>query len=215
MKALTELSFSWVDLTVVVFLLVGLFRGRKRGMTGEMLDLVKWLLILFGGALLYEPLTHYLSQVVPGLSALGGYLLSYIGFGLLMVLIFGSIKHNLGDKIAQGELFGGAEYYLGMLAGIARWGCISLVCMALIHSREYTPVEIKAREKQQEDNFGSIRFFRLYSLQADIFKSSMIGQVVEKQIPSLLIKPTSPGLAPSVQSRTPPKQRRLNEVLDH
>lgn len=214
MKALTELSFSWVDLTVVALLAFGVTRGRKRGMSGELLDLVKWLLILFGGAFLYEPLTQCLSQVVPGLSALGGYLMAYIGFGLLMVLIFGSLKHNIGEKIAQGELFGGGEYYLGMFAGVVRLSCILLVSMALIHSREYTPMEIKAREKSQEDNFGSIRFFRLYSLQADIFKSSFVGQVVEKELPSLLIKPTSPNLAPSVQSRTPAKDRRLNEVLD-
>lgn len=214
MKALTEISFCWVDLTIMILLGVGLFRGRKRGMSGELLDLMKWLLIVFGGALLYQPITFYLSLVVPGLSALGGYLVAYIGFGLIMVLIFGSLKHNLGEKLSQGDLFGPVEYYLGMVSGMVRWACIIVATMALIHAREYTPVEVKAREKAQEDNFGSIRFFRLYSLQADVFKSSAIGRTIENSCPGLLIKATSPKLAPTPQTKTPPKDRRLNEVLD-
>lgn len=217
MKALTELSIAYIDLVVVALIAFGIFQGRKRGISGELLDVVKWIGIVVVGGMGYQPLTRMLGSYVPEMSHLTGYILVYCGVILLFMLVFGSLKHTFGEKIAAGDTFGAAEYYLGMVAGAVRFCCIIVATMALIHAREYTRVEVQAREKQQEDNFGSIRFFRLYSLQADIFQSSLTGRTLEQIAPSLLIKATGPNegvnAAPSATA-SKLQNRRLNEVLD-
>ena len=43
---LDKLPFNWFDFVLVVVLVVGVFRGRKHGMSEELLPLLKWLAIL-------------------------------------------------------------------------------------------------------------------------------------------------------------------------
>ena len=53
--SIETLSLSWVDLAVALLLGVGLWRGRKRGLSEELLDIIKWTLIVLVAGLLYEP----------------------------------------------------------------------------------------------------------------------------------------------------------------
>ena len=43
---LKNFTLSWFDLVALAVLVVGLFRGRKRGMSEELLDVFQWLLIV-------------------------------------------------------------------------------------------------------------------------------------------------------------------------
>ena len=46
-----NLGFNWFDLFVLVMLIVGIFVGRKRGMSLELLAVLQWLVIVFVSAL--------------------------------------------------------------------------------------------------------------------------------------------------------------------
>ena len=53
--SLDQLPINLFDLVVIVVLLAGITRGRKHGMSEELMSLLSWLAILFGGAAVYEP----------------------------------------------------------------------------------------------------------------------------------------------------------------
>jgi uncharacterized membrane protein required for colicin V production len=217
MKYLQDLTVPWVDLLVLVLLIVGVFRGRKNGLSSEFLDVIKWVLIVAVGGLFHRALARYVGTFWPGLSPLGAYVLCYIAIGLVIAMVFASIKRAVGEKISEKDVFGIAEFYVGMLAGAVRFGCIILACMALLHARQYTQAEITASEKAQDDNFGSIRFFRLYRLQGDVFNASYSGRAVGTFLEPLLIPSTPPGGGTLSQPETAARirERRVNEVLDH
>ena len=61
MKA-ENFSVSWFDFVPVILLLVGVLRGRKRGMSEELLDTFKWLLIVVAAGFAYQPLGDMLAQ---------------------------------------------------------------------------------------------------------------------------------------------------------
>ena len=60
--SLDKLPVNWFDLAVVVVLLLGIWRGRKHGMSEETFPLLKWLVILFGAGAAYEPVGRYLES---------------------------------------------------------------------------------------------------------------------------------------------------------
>jgi uncharacterized membrane protein required for colicin V production len=212
---LTKLTVSYVDIVVLVAVGIGWFQGRKRGIQGESIDLVSWLLIVAVAGLGYQPLTRYLCSLIPGLSRLVGYLISYIAILATFLLIAGAMKRSFSEKLLNCNAFGGAEYYLGMIAGSIRMACVVVVALSLLNAREYTPVEVQARERMQEQNFGSIRFFRLYSLQADVFTGSFCGTQLKTYASALLIEPTHPSAsADSPKEATRVKSVRRNPRLD-
>ena len=47
---LDQLPINLFDLVVIAVVIAGLARGRKHGMSEELLGLLKWLVILFGCA---------------------------------------------------------------------------------------------------------------------------------------------------------------------
>src|SRR6266446_5533026 len=109
--SLDKLPINAFDLVLAALLALGLLRGRKLGMSGELLAVVKWLAILFGCAVAYEPLGRFLADSTGIFSLLSCYLIAYVGVGVLIVLVFAFFKHGLGGKLAGSDVFGGAEYY--------------------------------------------------------------------------------------------------------
>jgi membrane protein required for colicin V production len=212
---LDAIKISWVDITIIALLIVGVFRGRKRGLSVELLDLIMWLAIVVGAGFLYEPGGKMLAQLSV-FSLLFSYITVYILAAITIAIFFAVLKRALGSKLAGSDAFGRGEYYLGMVAGMLRFACIVMVVMALLNSRLYNFEEVQAREQSQENNFGTIRFFRLYSLQADVFKDSWAGRLTHDYLGIVLIKPTRPeekslGNDNAVARR---RERGVNEILD-
>src|SRR2546422_7022308 len=102
------------DLVVVGVFAAGILRGRKHGMSEELLSLIKWLTILVGCALLYEPIGELFASSSAVFSRLSCYVMAYVAGGLLILVLFAGLKRLLGGKLLGSDLFGGAEYYLGM-----------------------------------------------------------------------------------------------------
>ena len=48
-------TMTWFDLLLAGLLIFGFLRGRKRGMSEELLDVFQWLTIIVVAAMLYEP----------------------------------------------------------------------------------------------------------------------------------------------------------------
>src|SRR5713226_6074061 len=118
-----DFGIGWIDLLIVVLLVVGVIRGRKRGISEELLDVVKWALIVVAGAFAYEPLGSFLSSSTP-FSQLSSYMAVYMLVMMAFVLLFSFLRGAIGGKLIGCDLFGGAEYYLGMCAGAVRYACI-------------------------------------------------------------------------------------------
>ena len=187
------LNISWVDFMVVGLLGFGLWRGRKRGMSEEFLDIVKWVVTVVAAGFLYQPLGQLISQSTSVLSTLACYVTTYLTLVLLIAIVFSFIRKGAGDKLIGSDAFGSAEYYLGMLSGSFRYACILLVAFAFLNDRHYSAEELKASEKYQLDNFGSSFFITLPDLQQEVFTRSMTGRCVREYLGFALIQSTPPG----------------------
>ena len=208
------LHVNWVDFLVMLILLVGIVRGRKRGMSEELLDVVKWLLIVVVGAYVYEPLGELLSNLTV-FSRLFCFVTVYMLVIAGFVAGFSFLRPHLGSKLIGSDVFGNGEYYLGMAAGLFRYTCIILVLLALLNARYFSPEEIRQENAYQEANFGSIRFPTLATLHAAVLDNSLSGSVARTYLPSLLIRSTAleeKGLGRSSLVRG--RERMLDDVLE-
>jgi len=199
-----KLPINWFDILVVIVLVVGYSRGRKHGMSKELLQVMKWMTVVLVSAIGYEPLGLWLDSTIH-LGRLTSYVISYCFVAVLVLLLFTFLSESLERKLAGSDAFGKSEFYLGMPAGVLRFACIMLAILALLNARLYSTAEIKAMQKFQNDNYGSQFFPTLSSVQADVFDESFIGPQIRKYMGFILIKPTSP--SGSVQQDTASTQK--------
>jgi uncharacterized membrane protein required for colicin V production len=190
--SLDKLPINAFDLVVLAVLTSGLVRGRKHGMSEELIKLLQWLAILFGCGAVYEWGAQRFGEFTGLFDTLSRYLLAYVGGGLLIVLVFAGIKRVLGGKLLGSDAFGRAEYYLGMGSGLVRFSCMLLVALALLNARYFSPTEVRAMERYQDDVYGSNFFPTLHSIQQTVFQKSVTGPFIQQYFGFLLIKPTPP-----------------------
>jgi uncharacterized membrane protein required for colicin V production len=187
-----KLPVNLFDIVLVGVLVIGILRGRKHGMSEELLPVLKWFALLCACALAYEPLGQLFSQSSHVLSMLTCYIMAYIAIGMTVLILFAAVKRSLGGKLVGSDIFGKAEYPLGMASGCIRAACTLLAALALLNARFFSPAEIKAMEAFQNDVYGSNFFPGLHSLQSTVFESSLTGPWIKDNLSFLLIKPTAP-----------------------
>ena len=190
--SLDQLPINLFDALLVVVLAAGIARGRKHGMSEELMGLLTWLAVVFGCALLYQPGGALIEQFTSVFSRLSCYLMAYIAGALLFFLLFAGIKRGLGGKLLGSDIFGRSEYYLGMGSGLVRFSCILLAALALLNARYFSPTEVRAMENFQNDVYGSNFFPTLHTMQATVFEKSLTGPWIKENLGFLLIKPTQP-----------------------
>ncbi len=209
MGFLDNFRFNYVDLIFVALLVAGIIRGRKRGMSEELLTFLQWLIIIFVGGIAYEPLGQMLASYTP-LSLMTCYVITYLTFAVIVKLVFLQTHRMLGEKLVGSNFFGPTEYYLGMLAGMVRFGCMALMAMALFNARLITTQERAATAKMQSKNFEGISFPTFGSIQQSVLFESFIGSFVTKRADFVLIRAT--------ESKNVPLRRNdgkyFNEVID-
>ena len=189
--SLDKLPINLFDFVLVAVLVIGVVRGRKNGMSEELLSLLKWLTILFMGAIVYEPAGKILAGTGP-FSLLSSFVMVYVVSALLVLGVFAVIKRGLGGKLLGSDIFGKAEYYLGMGSGLVRVSCMLLTALALLNARYFSPAEVKAMEAFQNDVYGSNFFPGLHSLQSSVFERSLLGPWIKNNLSFFLIKSTEP-----------------------
>ena len=212
---LETFGISWIDLIVLCVIIAGVVRGRKRGMSEELLDMFKWLLIVAAGSYLYRPFGEMLSQATL-FSTYFCYLIVYVGIVVFFKLLFAALKRKMGDKLVGSDVFGSGEYYLGMMGGAFRYLCILIVALALLNARYYSPEELRSQAAYQETNFGTAGLFpTLSSLQSEVFNSSFTGTMARQYLGMLLIRPTPPEeKSMGANSIVRARERAVNETFE-
>ena len=206
-------AVSWVDFAAVLVVMVGVMRGRRRGMSEELLDVLKWLIIVLLAAYAYEPAGSIMSAKTP-FSRLSCFVAVYVGIILIVHVLFMMIRRQVGDKLVGSDAFGSTEYYLGMAAGGFRYTCVMIVVLALLNARYYSPEEIQSRDAFQERNYGSHFFPTMYGFQKEVFERAWVGKLPSRHASFLLIRRTAPeekGLDQSGIARA--RESYFNEVL--
>jgi len=184
-----KLQISWVDFLTIIVLLIGVVRGRKRGLSEEMLDTFQWLLIIVAGGFFYKGLGKALS-VKPIFSQLTYYMLSYLVIALGVKVVFMMIKRKLGQKLIEGDVFGRFEFYGGMGAGMVRFACAYFFVLSLLHAPFYSEEYYARRAKEVDYNYGSDFFPHPCKIQPTVFKNSFTGKTAEKYLAKLMIEQT-------------------------
>lgn len=206
-----SLTWTWFDLLLVALLAFGIFRGRKRGISEELLDLLQWLCIVVVGALVYAPFGGMVARYT-GMGTFYGYVVAY-GFTALMIkLTFTAIKRAVGEKLVHSDAFGAMEYYLGMMAGALRYMCMVLFAISFLHAKYISDSERAATAKMQAENFGSISFPTMGSLQHTVFYESPSGKFIKQHLREQLMQPAeSKGRTKETLGKW--REQAVNEVL--
>jgi len=189
---MNQLPINVFDIVAVAVVAGGLLSGRRRGMSAELIDLVKWLAVLFGCSAAYRDLGENIANTTHAFGLLSCYIIGYIGVGILINLVFSLIKRGVGGKLVGSDIFGHSEYYLGMVSGVVRYSCVLLSFLAVLNARYFDPAEIRAMTKFQQNVYGSEMFPTLQTVQSVVFNKSLTGPLVKKKLGFLLIKPTPP-----------------------
>jgi uncharacterized membrane protein required for colicin V production len=189
--SLDKLPVNAFDCVVILVLGFGIWRGRKHGMSEELFGLFKWLAVAIGCAMCYRPAGEWLASSSP-FSLLSSFLFVYTGAALIILSIFAFFKHRIGGKLVGSDIFGRAEYYLGMGSGVVRLSCMLVAALALLNARYFNPTEVRAMEAFQNDVYGSNFFPTLHTAQEVVFEKSVAGSWIKQNLSFLLINPTQP-----------------------
>jgi uncharacterized membrane protein required for colicin V production len=185
-----HLPINWFDFAVIIVVLLGISKGRKNGMSVELLGMLQWITIVVAGAFLYRPLGEQLSHISPVGSAFA-YTSMYVAVAIVVKIIFSVMKKAIGGRLMEANAFGRAEFYLGMLAGAVRFLCVTLAALALLNAPYYSPAELARNKAVQVDLYGSNFFPNVGTVQQQVFKESLLGSAVKNNASLMLIVTTT------------------------
>jgi uncharacterized membrane protein required for colicin V production len=185
-----SLAANWFDAVVVVVLGFGLWQGRKNGMSKEVLPLFQWLAVIFVGGLFYATVAQLFAQKA-SLDKLTSNIVGYVFLTLAVFFVFSVLKRTVGLRLFGSNIFGGAEYYLGMLSGMVRFACILFFVLAFLNAPLFTPAQIEASNSYQQRWYGAQYFPGIYNVQDQVFKKSFTGPYIKEYLGVLLVTPTT------------------------
>lgn len=210
------LPVNWFDAAVLVLLVFGLFRGRKNGMTRELGPMLQWLAVVIAAGLTYGLVAGFYANQCGLKGKLLTALLGYLSITAMLFLMFTPIKQTLKKRAENGGLFGGSEYYLGMLSGLFRYACIIVFTLALLNARSYTAAEIAAKKAYNERWYGGGMYSGnympdLHTAQDAVFKQSFSGPYIQSYLGMLLIQ-TGPGSGGAGSANQPQKAQPVIHI---
>jgi len=194
--ALDNLPVNWFDAVVGGMLIIGLFRGRKHGMSKEILPLLKWVsLVLVCG--IWYPMAAQLLVNTAELGRVPSNIFGYLLLAFVIFIVFAILKWLLASRKTENNLFGGGEYYLGMLSGMIRFACMLLAVLALLNAPYYTAAEIKKHDAYVKRWFGGglysgDYFPSMHTVQEEVFSKSFTGPYIKDYLGPLLIEVAPP-----------------------
>lgn len=208
---MNQLGINWFDAVFLALIALGIAVGRKRGMSTELLDLIQWALIVVVCSFTYAPLGKELAQFTgfsPVTSSILAYLLVAGGiFGLFLAL-----KRYVGRKLFGSDVFGAAEYYLGMVAGAVRFFLILIFSLALFNAPQISDAELAKRIAAQNDSLGAIYFPPFGSIQRSVFRDSLSGRLINEQLSAQLIQVNS-AAGSSRENIWRNRENEVNEIV--
>jgi len=209
--ALDKLPFGWFDVVLVALLGFGLFRGRRNGMTKEVVPMFQMVATVLAGGLGYETAGQLLINTAR-LDKTLAYILGYVAIVIAVHLLFILVKKTVMPRLTGSNFFGSGEYYLGMAAGMIRYVCMLFVALALLNAPIYTAADIANSKAYNARWYGggqagySGDFFpTIQTIQEDVFRTSFTGKYI-KQYAGVMLVNTSYGAAdksPATQPKQP------------
>jgi len=208
-----HLTFNWFDVALVLVLAFGFWRGRKRGMTRELLPTLQWVSILLGAGFGHIFLADWMQQQGLVKMVFGNHfderttalMSAYLAILLVLMIVFTTLKRKYEPKLEGSSLFGDNEYYWGIAASLVRYLCLILVALALLNAPYYTEKDILAQQAYNNRWFGGgLKNYRgdyfppVYEVQDNIFKQSFLGPFIKSGFSMLLINST-PAVKPPAQ----------------
>src|SRR5579864_5668540 len=151
--AMDNLPVNWFDFALLGVLGFGLFRGRKNGMTKEVIPTIEWVCVVVAAAFAYPLVAQFFYSTCQLGQAWSGSL-GYLAVAMVVLIIFSFIKKALAPRLDGSNIFGGSEYYLGMFSGMLRYTCIALFFVALMNAPVYTAADIAATKAYNEKWYG-------------------------------------------------------------
>lgn len=193
---LDKLPVNWFDFAVLLVLGLGLFLGRKHGMTKEVVRLFQWLALVIVCGFFYETAAQAVVNIAAwdkGTSYVTGYLI----LAFLVWLVFVGLKRYFVPRLTGSNVFGSAEYYLGMFSGMIRSACMLFFALALLNAPVYTPAEIAAHQAYVKRWYGGGVYGGnyipdLHTVQESVFKKSFTGPYIKDYLGPLLINTKPP-----------------------
>lgn len=198
-----KLFFNWFDVAILLVLGFGFWRGRKNGISKEILPLFYWLVTVVAAGLGYPFLGDLLIKEGINKTIFGStgwkettsaYITSYLIIVVVIRLAYTFVKKHLKKRVEEGELFRASEYYLGMMAGVLRYACIIIFFLAFISAPYYSAKDIEAEKIYNNRWYGgglqgySGDFIPSMSeFQILVFKDSLFGPAIKRGINVLLI----------------------------
>jgi uncharacterized membrane protein required for colicin V production len=207
-----KMLFNWFDVALVLVVLFGFWRGRRNGMTKEVLPVLQWLAMVIAGALGYQPLGRLLIDQGWIKSVFGksvteetaAFITSYLLIVIAVFIVFSFVKHHLKPRLEGSNFFGSSEYYFGMVSGVLRYLCMVIFALALLNAPYYSLADIMAAKAYSNRWFGgglagySGDFFPTVSeVQISVFKESLAGPFLKDNLSVLLISTGSAIAAPT------------------
>jgi len=205
--ATNGMPFNWFDVFVVVLLGFGLFRGRRNGMSKELLPTLQWVVLVPVCGLGCPILAQVLAGLVP--DPFWKSAAAYLALALVVFIVFAILQRKFSERLVKSDFFKGGEYYLAMLAGTLRYACALLFVLALLNARVYTSAEIAQQASFDQKTFGGgvyqgNYFPRLSQVQASVFKQSFLGPRIKDYLGLLLINTGQPGTGGAQPPRKQP-----------
>jgi uncharacterized membrane protein required for colicin V production len=187
------MGFNWFDLVFLIVLGFGLFRGKRNGMSKELIPLVQWLVMVPVCALFYPKVGGLMASFLADKMWNG--IVAYLALAFVVFIVFKIIKESFAEKLVKSDFFKDAEYYLGMFAALLRYACVMIFVLALLNAPVYTSADISAQMASDQKNFGGgagssfsgSYFPHLFQIQAAVFKDSFIGPRIKNYAGVLLI----------------------------
>ncbi|HTR43023.1 MAG TPA: CvpA family protein [Pseudomonadales bacterium] len=190
--SMDNLPVNWFDGTLLVILCFGLFRGRKNGMTKEVIPTIEWICVVVAGAFAYPLVAQFFSSTC-GLGQAWSGSLGYFAVAMVVFIIFSFIKKALMPRLEGSNIFGSAEYYLGMPSGMVRYACIVLFFLSLMNAPVYTAADIAATKAYNEKWYGGGMYSGNYvpdfqGVQEAVFKKSFTGPYIAGYAGMMLVQ---------------------------
>ena len=193
---LDKLPVNWFDAAVLLVLGLGLFFGRKHGMTKEIMRVFQWLAVVIVCGLFYETAAQAVVNIAAWDKATS-FVTGYMILAFLVWLVFLGLKRYFVPRLTGSNVFGNAEYYLGMFSGMIRSACMLFFALALLNAPVYTPAEVAAHQAYVKRWYGGGIYGGNYipdlqQVQESVFKRSFTGPYIKDYLGPLLINTKPP-----------------------
>ena len=190
--ALDRLPVNWFDFAVLLILAFGLLRGRKNGMTNELLRVSQWLALVIACGLCYMIAAQAMGGFTTTWSKSTTFLAAYMGVAFMVWLVFHYLKKIFVPRLTGSNIFGNGEYYLGMFSGMVRFACILIFALALLNAPVYTAADRASHQAYVKRTYGGGIYGGDYipdlaTVQDSVFKKSFVGPYIKDYLGVLLI----------------------------